>query len=118
MKTHKDLDVWKFSIDLVINIYKLLKKFPDDEKYGIISQMKRCVVSIPSNIAEGAARSSSKEFAHFLSISLGSLAELETQIIISEKLNFISENEMNNLLGNLTTIRKMLLGLKKSLRNS
>ena len=117
MKTHKDLDVWKFSINLVIDVYKLLKKFPDDEKYGIISQMKRCSVSIPSNIAEGAARSSSKEFAHFLSISLGSLAELETQIIISEKLCFISNENSELLINNLTIIRKMLLGLKRSLKD-
>ena len=118
MKTHKDLDVWKYSIDLVVEVYQLLKKFPDDEKFGIISQMKRCAVSIPSNIAEGAARSSVKEFSHFLTISLGSLAELETQIIISERLNFISDDNSKILLKNLTTIRKMLLGLKKSLRDN
>ena len=117
MKTHKDLDVWKYSIDLVVDVYKLLKKFPDDEKFGIISQMKRCTVSIPSNIAEGAARSSAKEFSHFLTISLGSLAELETQVIISERLDFISEDNTKMLLANLTTIRKMLLGLKKSLKD-
>lgn len=118
MKTHKDLDVWKYSLDLVVEVYQLLKKFPDDEKFGIISQMKRCAVSIPSNIAEGAARSSAKEFSHFLTISLGSLAELETQIIISERLDFISDDNSKILLKNLTTIRKMLLGLKKSLRDN
>ena len=118
MKTHKDLDVWKKSIDAVVKVYELLSKFPKDEKYGIVSQMKRSVVSIPSNIAEGAARSSAKEFTYFLSISLGSLSELETQIIISEKLNFISENEINEMLSSLTTIRKMLLGLKKSLKDN
>lgn len=118
IRTHKDLDVWKYSLDLVVEVYQLLKKFPDDEKFGIISQMKRCAVSIPSNIAEGAARSSAKEFSHFLTISLGSLAELETQIIISERLDFISDDNSKILLKNLTTIRKMLLGLKKSLRDN
>jgi len=118
MKTHKDLDVWKYSIDLVVEVYQLLKKFPDDEKFGIISQMKRCAVSIASNIAEGAARSSVKEFSHFLTISLGSVAELETQIIISKRLDFISDDNSKILLKNLTTIRKMLLGLKKSLKDN
>lgn len=118
MKTHKDLDVWKNSIDLVIGVYQFLKKFPDDEKFGIISQMKRCAVSIPSNIAEGAARSSVKEFSHFISISLGSLAELETQVIISKRLNFISDDNSEILLKSLTTTRKMLLGLKKSLKDN
>lgn len=117
-KTHKDLDVWKYSIDLVVEVYQLLKKFPDDEKFGIISQMKRCAVSIASNIAEGAARSSVKEFSHFLTISLGSVAELETQIIISKRLDFISDDNSKILLKNLTTIRKMLLGLKKSLKDN
>ena len=118
MKTHKDLDVWKYSIDLVVEVYQLLKKFPDDEKFGIISQMKRCAISIPSNIAEGAARSSVKKFSNFISIALGSLSELETQIIISEKLDFISDDNSKILLKNLTTIRKMLLGLKKSLKDN
>jgi len=118
MKTHKDLDVWKNSIDLVIEVYQLLKKYPDEEKFGIVSQMKRCAVSIPSNIAEGAARSSKKEFSHFLSISLGSLAELETQILISKKLNFVSGDNTEKILINLTSIRKMILGLKRSLKDN
>lgn len=117
MKTHKDLDVWKYSIDLVVEVYQLLKKFPDDEKFGIISQMKRCAVSIPSNIAEGAARSSVKEFSNFISIALGSLSELETQLIISYRLSFLNCNKFENVINDLIKIRKMLIGLKKSLRN-
>ena len=117
MKTHKDLDVWKKSIELVTDIYHLTNDFPKEEIYGITSQIRRAAVSIPSNIAEGAARSSKKEFSHFLSISLGSLAELETQVIISKKLNIISEDNFKLLINNLTTIRKMLLGLKKSLKD-
>lgn len=116
MKTHKDLDVWKFSIDLVIKIYKLTDNFPSDEKYGIINQMRRSAVSIPSNIAEGAGRTSTKEFANFISISLGSLSELETQLIISQKLSFLNFDSFDEIMNDLIQIRKMLLGLKKSLR--
>ena len=116
MKTHKDLDVWKRSIDLVIEIYSLTKKFPSNEKYGLISQMQRCAVSIPSNIAEGAARASKKEFSHFLSISLGSLAELDTQLIISNKLKYINDKEYNKVnLDKIVKIRKMIVGLKKAI---
>jgi four helix bundle protein len=117
MKTHKDLDVWKLAIELVVNVYKITKGFPQEEIYGLISQVKRCSVSIPSNIAEGAGRSSIKEFSHFLSISLGSLAELETQMIISNRLDYVSKVDFDNLLEDLTIVRKMTLGLKKSIDN-
>ena len=116
MKTHKDLDVWKFSIDLVVKVYELTSTFPKEEKYGIIQQMRRSAVSIPSNIAEGAGRTSTKEFANFISISLGSLSELETQLIISQKLSFLNSISFENITNDLIQIRKMLLGLKKSLR--
>ena len=76
MKSHRDLDVWKSSIRLVSEVYVLTRKFPSDELYGLTSQMRRAAVSVPSNIAEGAARGSLKEFSRFLSISLGSLAEV------------------------------------------
>ena len=89
MKTHKDLDVWKKSINLVTEIYKVTKDYPQSELYGLTNQIRRCSVSISSNIAEGAARTSSKEFSHFLSITLGSIAELETQILISQNLGYI-----------------------------
>jgi four helix bundle protein len=75
---HKDLDVWKRSMDLVVKVYQITKLFPDTEKYGLTSQMRRAAVSIPSNIAEGAARKGDKEFIQFLYISIGSLSELET----------------------------------------
>jgi len=86
MKTHKDLDIWKNSIDLVVKIYNITKQFPDSERYTLSSQMQRATISIPSNIAEGAARQFVKEFIQFLYISLGSLAELETQLMIAFKL--------------------------------
>ena len=88
---HKDLDVWKLGIELVEKIYKITAQFPKFEHFGLSSQMQRAAVSVPSNIAEGAARNSEKEYIHFLYISLGSLAELETQLIISQKLNYIND---------------------------
>lgn len=94
MATHKELDVWKEAIELVVKIYKLTVDFPSSEKYGLISQIRRSAVSIPSNIAEGAARGSTKEYIHFLNISLASLSELETQLIISEKLEYPSNPEI------------------------
>jgi len=117
MKTHKDLDVWKRAIGLVVNVYQITSSFPKEEIYGLTSQLRRCSVSVPSNIAEGAGRSSFKEFSRFLSIALGSLAELETQIIISNRLDYVSNTAFENLLVDLTTVRKMTLGLKKSIDN-
>ena len=88
---HKDLDVWKLGIELVEKIYKITSQFPKVEHFGLSSQMQRAAVSVPSNIAEGAARNSEKEYIHFLYISLGSLSELETQLIISQKLKYIND---------------------------
>ena len=82
IKTHKDLDVWKKSMDLVEDVYRLTKSFPDAEKYGLTNQIRRCAVSISSNIAEGAARKTDKEFVKFCYIALGSLSELETQLLL------------------------------------
>ncbi len=89
MRTHKDLDIWKQGIELVEEVYKNTAIFPKEEIYGLTSQMRRAAVSVPSNISEGAARSSKKEFIQFLYVALSSLAELETQTIISEKLGYL-----------------------------
>lgn len=115
MKTHHDLDVWKKAISLVTEIYKLTESFPKVEQYGLTNQIRRSAVSIPSNIAEGAARASSKEFSQFLSIALGSVSELETQLIVSNNLNFIEKIHFEEMLERIVTIRKMIVGLKKSL---
>jgi four helix bundle protein len=115
MKTHHDLDVWKKAIDFVTEIYKVTESFPKTEIYGLTNQIRRCAVSIPSNIAEGAARTSTKEFSHFLSIALGSIAELETQLIISKNLEFLLKTNFDSLSENIIQIRKMTVGLKKSL---
>ena len=110
---HKDLEVWKKSIELVTEIYNITKSFPKEEQYGIVTQIRRAAVSVPSNIAEGAARYSAKENLRFLDISCGSLAELETQLIISEKLGYVKSGD---LLIKIEYIGRLLTGLKKHLK--
>ena len=114
MATHKDLDVWKESITLVTEIYSLTANYPDSERFGLISQMRRAAVSVPSNIAEGAARGTNKEYIHFLNISLGSLSELETQILISQNLEYISSVE---ILKDLELIRAKLYKFRNYLKS-
>jgi len=113
LKTHKDLNVWKESRELVTEIYALTSKFPKDEVYSLTAQIKRAAISIPSNIAEGSARDSNKEYIHFLYISLGSAAELDTQLIIAKDLGFINEKEFIKISENLDSVSKMLSGLIK-----
>ena len=109
IKNHKDLEVWKKSMDLVNNIYKITESFPKKELYGLTNQIRRASVSVPSNIAEGAARSSKKEFIQFLYIALGSLSELETQIIIANRLEYL--NNFDTLLEDLKFVQKLINGL-------
>ena len=97
-------------------MYLMTIKFPDREKYGLISQINRCAVSIPSNIAEGAGRNTSKEFNQFLGIAVGSLFELETQLIISMEIGLISKSELQSISVEIESIIKMIAGLKKSLK--
>ena len=118
MKTHRDLKVWTNSINLVTMIYQVTSDFPKEELFGITSQMRRAAVSIPSNIAEGAARNSKKEFNNFLSIALGSASELETQILISRNLNYLNSNNSEKLLNDLNEIQKMIQGLMKNLKST
>ena len=98
MMTHKDLDIWKLGIESVEQVYKMTAGYPKEEIYGLTNQMRRASVSIPSNISEGAARSSKKEFIQFLYVALGSLAELETQAIISEKLGYVKNHPLMELI--------------------
>jgi len=114
MKTHKDLDIWKKGLDLVTGIYGLTKSFPKEEIYGLSSQMQRAAVSYPSNIAEGAARNSKADYIRFLYIALGSLSELETQVIISKNLAYTSD--IDNLLNEIEILRKMTLNFIKHLK--
>ncbi len=112
---YKELRVWQKTIELGVLVYNLTTKYPAEEKYGLISQIKRCAISIPSNIAEGAGRNSNKEFKRFLDISLGSCNELETQIIFSIKLDIISESETKIIQQKIEEISGMLIALIKSL---
>jgi four helix bundle protein len=115
ISTHRNLDVWKKSIDFVTTIYKTTESFPKSEIYGLTSQIRRSAVSIPSNIAEGATRKSKIEFKQFLYIALSSAAELETQLIIANNLNYINEHEFESLLEKLYAISRMTQGLIKTI---
>ena len=117
MTTHKDLTVWKKSMNLVILIYKVTGKFPKEELFGLTSQMRRAAVSIPSNIAEGHGRHSEKEVIRFLYISLGSASELETQILLSNKLDFLNGEDFNQLNELNNEVLKMLASLIRSKNN-
>ena len=114
MGTHKDLAIWQEGINLVQKVYDLTRSFPKEELFGLSSQIKRCAVSIPSNIAEGAARNSGNEYIRFLYISLGSLSELETQMEIAKRLKFIGEFEV---LDDIENLRKKMLNFIKYLKN-
>lgn len=108
INSYKSLIVWQKAIELVVEIYRLTKHFPKEEIFGIISQMRRAVVSIPSNIAEGFGRKSLKEYSQFYSIAYGSALEIETQLIISKKLQFVSDEEFAKSETLLTEVIKML----------
>jgi len=117
MKCYRDLVVWREGIDLVTNIYALSRNFPGEEKYALCDQMQRAAVSIPANIAEGHARTSRKEFMQFLSISLGSLAELETHLTIANKLKYLALDRTENILGQTNLLGKRIRSLQKSLQD-
>lgn len=113
-KTHKDLDIWQRGIELVVYVYQATKAFPKDEEYGLKSQMRRAAVSHPSNIAEGAARSSTREYIHFLYIALASLSELETQLFIAEKLGYLKPAD---LLEGVEALRRKTLNFIKYMKS-
>ncbi|MEA1785305.1 four helix bundle protein [Arenibacter sp. GZD96] len=115
MNKYEDLKVWKKGMDLVELTYFLASELPSDEKYGLVTQLKRSSVSIPSNIAEGVGRNSKKEFIRFLSIANGSTAELETQLLLLNRLNLMEENRTIPLLNLCKEIRKMNYSLQRSL---
>ena len=105
-------------MDLVVQVYALTKSLPEEERFGLISQLKRCSISIPSNIAEGAGRNSEKDFIRFLSIANGSTTELETQLILTNRLGFFVINEIEKLLNLCSEIKKMNFALQRSLKSS
>lgn len=114
IKTHKDLDVWKKAVELINIIYSTSSCFPREERYGLTNQIRRASVSIPANIAEGAARRTQKEYIHFLYVALGSVSELDTLIIIAKNLNYLRENAYKTIMEYLFNIKRLLLGLIRS----
>ena len=115
IETYRELKVWQKGIALVKQIYDVTRKFPKEETYGLVSQMRRAAVSVPSNIAEGFRRFHNKEYKQYLYMSMGSCAELETQITISKELKFLTDNEETDLLERLDHIGRMLSNLIKKL---
>ena len=118
VKSYKDLVVWQKALELVEMVYVVTSRFPREELYGLANQLRRAAVSVPSNIAEGHSRHSTAEFRHFLSIASGSLAEIETQLLIARRLNYIEPETLQNLLANHTEISKMTSALKNKLAPS
>lgn len=116
ISSFKDLEVWKKGIEIVETIYKISKKFPKEERYGLASQMQRAAISIPSNIAEGFARRHRKEYQRFCQIALGSCAELETQVIIAYRQKYMESSELANIEEHLDDESRMLMTLIKSLK--
>jgi four helix bundle protein len=114
-KPHKKLNAWKNAIELTIKIYYVTEKLPDAEKFGLCAQMRRAAISIPSNIAEGAARNTKKEFAHFLYTAQGSVSELDTQAIICKRLGYFSDADLEALNSELEIEGKLINGLIKYL---
>jgi len=115
-ESYRDLIAWRKAMDLVTDIYLVTKAFPRDEQYGLTSQLRRAAVSVPSNIAEGQARFSRKEFHHFLSHARGSLVEIETQVTIAQNLGYLGPNQTQPLLDKTSELGKVLNGLIASIK--
>ena len=107
-RSYRDLEVWQLAMALAKQVYEATGAFPSDERFGLINQMRRAAVSIPSNVAEGHARSSTAEFQRFITIAMGSVAELETQILLSQDLGFLNSDQQQQLMRQLDKIGKML----------
>lgn len=115
IKSFRDLHVWQTGVALAENVYRAAARFPRSELFGLSAQIQRCAVSIPSNIAEGRARESTREFLRFLSIALGSTAELQTQVELARRLGYLDEAESARLVDQSSDVVKMLHGLRASL---
>jgi four helix bundle protein len=115
MHNFKSLKVWQKATDLAVNVYKAMASLPAEEKYGLISQMKRCSISIASNIAEGSGRGTELQFKHFLNISQGSAFELETQLIVANRLGLLSDELTKILVDDVTEVQKMIYSLEKKI---
>lgn len=118
MRKFKELHIWKRSVELATTIYAITQNYPETERYGLISQMRRSSISVSSNIAEGAGRTSKKEFKHFLDISYGSLYELQSQMIISHNLGFINAQQAKQLESEIEEIQKMVFSYAQKLAHN
>lgn len=117
MTTHyRQLAVWNKAMELADMVYDLTQNFPIDEKFGLNAQMRRCAISIPSNIAEGHARESTKKYRHFLAVAKGSVAELETQILLAQRRKYIGDAVVQNALGLADEVNRMLTAIRKTLK--
>ena len=117
LKNYKELNVWQKAYQLCLNIYKNTQDFPGEEKYGLVSQIRRAAVSVPSNIAEGYGRKSTKEYLQLLYVAYGSICELETQILLSGDLKYIEAGDLERLQQDTGAVERMLKALIKSLEN-
>src|SRR3989442_14289688 len=115
MRPHQKLEAWSKAVELVTDIYRSTERFPKEERYGLTSQIRRAAISIPANIAEGAGRRSKKEFVHFLSNSQGSASELETELIIANRLGYLDETSFAQLVSQLERIGRLITGLSRHL---
>jgi len=115
IKDFKDLIVWQKAMELVAEVYRLVKELPKEELFALSDQIRRAAISIPSNIAEGQGRNSTKEFIHFLAIAKGSKAELETQLLLCVKINYMNNAEIETAINLIQEVGKMLNALQKSL---
>ncbi|MGY3054986.1 four helix bundle protein [Pedobacter sp. UYEF25] len=116
MNKLKDIKIWNKAMDLTVEVYDVTSTFPKDERFGLISQIRRAAVSIPSNIAEGAGRNSLKEFNNFLGIANGSCFELQTQLLIANKLLMLNSKDLESLLTQIDELQKMTYGFQKMLQ--
>jgi four helix bundle protein len=116
VNSFRDLTVWQLAMEVTEQVYRLTAEFPKSETYGLSSQMRRSAVSIPSNIAEGQGRDSTKEFLHFLAIAFGSICELETQLLLANRFSYLSDNDLQSVLTTLTSTSKTTRSLQKALK--
>lgn len=116
MRNFKELKIWQKGFDIAVNCFEITTRFPSQEKFGLVSQINRCGVSIPSNIAEGSSRTSDKDYKRFIQISLGSCFELETQLLIAQKMNFGNPDSIKIILESLAEEEKMLTAFSKTLQ--
>jgi four helix bundle protein len=116
LKSYRELETWQIAMELVAEVYRVTKLFPKEEIYGLTNQLRRAAVSVPSNIAEGQGRDSTKEFLHHLSMAHGSLCELETQLLIAQRLEYLTQEDTNRLALLAASVGRLINGLSRSLR--